>query len=253
MTLLWAQGLSLQLAGRTVIRDVDLQLEGGQVIGLIGPNGAGKSTLARVLAGLQKPDEGHIALMQRDMALLAPSARARQLAFIPQESRVPPPMAVRSLVALGRLPYGEVNEAAETHPMVDYALTVTELQNLSDRPASHLSGGERARMNLARALATDTPIVLADEPIAALDPAHALSMMRLFRKLAEQGKGVVIILHDLMLAARFCDYLIVMQEGSVACQGVPDDVLSDEMMHRVYGVTVRRIENAVVPWDLCNS
>ena len=160
-------------------------------------------------------------------------------------------MSVRTLVALGRLPHGQVNTHAVRHPAVERALEATGLLDLCDRPASHLSGGERARMNLARALATDTPVIVADEPIAALDPAHALSMMQLFREQAGQGKGIVVVLHDLVLATRFCDELVLMDGGCIIRHGPAIQVLDDDIMRAVYRVAVRRIGDAVIPWELC--
>ncbi|WP_264784176.1 ATP-binding cassette domain-containing protein, partial [Gluconacetobacter azotocaptans] len=116
-----------------------------------------------------------------------------------------------------------------------------------------LSGGERARMRLARALAVEAPYLLADEPVAALDPAHALAVMDVFRRLAAGGAGVVVVLHDLMLAARFCDRIVLMHAGQVAAQGRPADVLTDAALRAVYGVEVRRIEDAVIPWRLAGA
>ncbi|MBE7728736.1 ABC transporter ATP-binding protein, partial [Komagataeibacter sp. FXV3] len=212
---------------------------------------AGKSTFMRMLAGLQPPDCGHVTLLGDDMSRISPTLRARQLAFVPQDGGTPPPMPVRALVALGRLPHGQVNAHAAHHPAVAYALGATGLLDLCARPASHLSGGERARMNLARALATDAPVILADEPIAALDPAHALSMMQLFRQQAGQGKGIVVVLHDLVLATRFCDELVLMDKGAVIRHGPATQVLDDDIMRTVYGVTARRVDGAVLPWALC--
>ncbi|MBY4639909.1 ABC transporter ATP-binding protein [Gluconacetobacter entanii] len=251
MILLQARDVSLRRGDRTVVSAASLTLAKGRVIGLIGPNGAGKSTFMRLLAGLEPPDCGDIRLLDRGMGQVPPALRARQLAFIAQDGGTPPPMPVRALVALGRLPHGQAGDHAVRHPAVGHALDVTGLQDLCVRPASHLSGGERARMHLARALATDTPVILADEPIAALDPAHALSMMHLFRQQAGQGKGIVVVLHDLVLATRFCDELVLMDDGAVIRHGPATQVLDDDIMRTVYGVTVRRVEDAVLPWSLC--
>ncbi|PYD48130.1 ABC transporter ATP-binding protein [Novacetimonas pomaceti] len=250
MILLQAERTSFRRGERRVVDAASLTLRAGRVMGLIGPNGAGKSTFLRMLAGLLRPESGHIRLAGRDISEITAHQRARQLAFIPQEGQKPPPMPLRALVALGRLPHGQTGERAASHPAVHDALTATGLLDLRDRPASHLSGGERARMNLARALATATPVILADEPIAALDPAHALSMMHLLRVLAAQGKGIIVVLHDLVLAARFCDELVLMDNGAVVRHGPPAGVLRDDLMRSVYGVRVRRIENAVIPWSL---
>ncbi|GBQ64089.1 ABC transporter ATP-binding protein [Komagataeibacter swingsii] len=251
MTLLRACGVSLRRGDRAVVSNASLTLARGRVIGLIGPNGAGKSTFMRLLAGLQPPDCGHVALLGHDMGRISPALRARQLAFVPQQGEPPPPMPVRALVALGRLPHGQVNGHAARHPAVARALAATGLQDLCARAATDLSGGERARMNVARALATDTPVMLADEPIAALDPAHALSMMQLFRQQAGQGRGIVVVLHDLVLATRFCDELVLMDGGATIRHGPAAQVLDDDVMRTVYGVTARRVGDAVVPWALC--
>ncbi|MCW4589342.1 ABC transporter ATP-binding protein [Gluconacetobacter entanii] len=251
MILLQARDVSLRRGDRAVVSAASLTLAKGRVIGLVGPNGAGKSTFMRLLTGLETPDCGDVRLLDRDMSQIPPALRARQLAFIPQDGGTPPPMPVRALVALGRLPHGQAGDHAVRHPAVGHALDVTGLQDLCTRPASHLSGGERARMNLARALATDTPVILADEPIAALDPAHALSMMQLFRQQAGQGKGIVVVLHDLVLATRFCDELVLMDDGAVIRHGPALQVLDDDIMRVVYGVAVRRVEDAVLPWSLC--
>ncbi|GBQ46776.1 MULTISPECIES: ABC transporter ATP-binding protein [Komagataeibacter] len=251
MILLQAREVSLRRGDRAVVSAASLTLAKGRVIGLIGPNGAGKSTFMRLLTGLETPDRGDVRLLDRDMGQIPLVLRARQLAFIPQDGAPPPPMPVRALVALGRLPHGQAGDHAIRHAAVDHALDVTGLQDLCARPASHLSGGERARMNLARALATDTPVILADEPIAALDPAHALSMMHLFRQQAGQGKGIVVVLHDLVLATRFCDELVLMDDGAIIRHGPATQVLDDDIMRTVYGVTVRRVAGAVLPWSLC--
>ncbi|WP_408906018.1 ABC transporter ATP-binding protein [Nguyenibacter vanlangensis] len=247
---LYVRGATLSLAGRTILDDAAARLAPGEVLGLIGPNGAGKSTLLRVMAGMQRPDAGGAVLDGRDLAAAAAGWRARHLSFLPQEDVPPPPMRVEDLVALGRLPHRAHPERARDREAITRALRETDLLDLRARPGSMLSGGERARMRLARALAVEAAYLLADEPVAALDPAHALNVMASFRRLAAGGTGVAVVLHDLALAARFCDRVMLMQAGRVVADGLPQDVLTDMAMQAVYGVAVRRIGQAVIPWSL---
>ncbi|GBR30283.1 ferrichrome ABC transporter ATP-binding protein [Acetobacter orleanensis NRIC 0473] len=172
---------------------------------------------------------------------------------MPQEVVRPPPMTVRHVAALGRLAHGESGGVAYTHPKVTEALQKTGLSESADRPAHRLSGGELARLALCRMLCVDAPILLADEPVAALDPAHALMVMSLFRQAARMdGKTVVIVLHDLALAARFCDKLVLMQNGAVRAHGEPEQVLAEPLVRDVYHVSTQRIGRVPVPWDLCS-
>lgn len=252
MTCLHASDVSLSLGGRQILRSVTMPVERGTVVGLIGPNGAGKSSLLRVLAGLKAPDTGRLQLGEQTLASAPAHWRARQIAFMPQEVVRPPPMNVRHVAALGRLAHGESGSVAFHHSKVTQALEKTGLLQSADRPANRLSGGELARLALCRMLCVDAPILLADEPVAALDPAHALMVMSLFQQAAHQdGKAVVVVLHDLALAARFCDQLVLMQNGAVRAHGVPEDVLAEPLVRDVYQVTTRRIRTIPVPWDLC--
>lgn len=250
MTGLFARGVTLSLGGRQVLHDAHVALAAGEVVGVIGPNGAGKSTLLRVLAGLQGTDVGEVLLDDRALAAMMPGDRARRLSFLPQEGVPPPPMRVADLVALGRLPHRAARNDVRDHAAVEAALAETGLLDLRDRPASQLSGGERARLRLARALAVEASYLLADEPVAALDPAHALAVMASFGRLADAGRGVMVVLHDLTLAGRFCHRLVLMRDGRIVAQGQPAEILTDAAMRAVYGVTVRRVDDAVVPWSL---
>ncbi|MFT8722263.1 MAG: ABC transporter ATP-binding protein [Acetobacter malorum] len=252
MTCLHAADVSLSLGGRQILRSVTMSVERGTVVGLIGPNGAGKSSLLRVLAGLKAPDTGRLQLGEQTLASAPAHWRARQIAFMPQEVVRPPPMSVRHVAALGRLAHGESGSVAFHHPQVTQGLEKTGLLQSADRSANRLSGGELARLALCRMLCVDAPILLADEPVAALDPAHALMVMSLFQQAAHQdGKAVVVVLHDLALAARFCDQLVLMQDGAVRAHGIPEHVLAEPLVRDVYQVTTRRIGTIPVPWDLC--
>ncbi|MFS3135139.1 ABC transporter ATP-binding protein [Gluconacetobacter sacchari] len=250
MTGLVARGVTLVLGGRTVLHEAGVAVAPGEVVGVIGPNGAGKSTLLRALAGIQRPDKGEVMLEGRELAGMTPGDRARRLSFLPQEGEPTPPMRVEDLVALGRLPHRAARDGARDRAAVDRALAETGLLDLRDRPASQLSGGERARLRLARALAVEASFLLADEPVAALDPAHALAVMASFDRLARAGVGVAVVLHDLTLAGRFCHRLVLMRDGRVVAQGTAAEILTDAAMRAVYGVTVRRVGDAIVPWSL---
>lgn len=240
--------LSCQIGERQLLRSVSAQFAAGHVTGLIGPNGAGKSTLLRVMAGLLPASAGHVSLQGRPLVEVASRERARLMAYMPQDIPPFPPMPVREIASLGRLPYGEAGQKAALHPAVSQALSLTGLEGLAHRAANQLSGGERARLMLARALSTQAPLLLADEAVAALDPAHALSVMHLLRDLAAEGRCIVLVIHDLLLATRFCDHLVLMKEGAIV-QSIPPADLTDDTVRAVYGVTTRRIEDGLVPWE----
>jgi iron complex transport system ATP-binding protein len=234
MTLLALTGLTVRRAGRPVLDRVTAGVGAGELVGLLGPNGAGKTTLMRAALGLQ-PADGAIALGGAPLHGLSPRERALRAAYIPQERSVAWPVSVATLVALGRIPHR--SSATADAAAVDAALAAMELGPLRDRPATALSGGERARALIARALAQDAPLLLADEPTAGLDPAHALGLMARFRALARGGRGVLVSLHDLGLAARWCDRLLLLDRGRVAADGPPAAVLTPQRLAAVYGIT----------------
>jgi len=250
--MLTVTALSCQIGQNTLLRSASATFPAGCVTGLIGPNGAGKSTLLRIMAGLTVPTTGTVLVQGHPLAALTPMERARLLAYMPQDIPPFPPMPVREIASLGRLPYGEGASQAEHHPAVGRALALTGLQALAGRAAAQLSGGERARLMLARALSTETPVLLADEAVAALDPAHALSVMHLLRALAAEGRCIVLVIHDLLLATRFCDQLVLMKDGETV-RSLPPSGLTEDILQSVYGVTTRRIEQGWVPWDLAKA
>lgn len=247
--MLEAQGLGYVAGQARLLSGVTAHFAAGAVTGLIGPNGAGKSTLLRLLAGLAAPTEGQVLCQGVPLSDVPVGERARALAYMPQDVPPFPPMPVREVASLGRLAHGESAACALRHPAVQQALDMTGLVPFGTREASRLSGGERARLMLARALAVDAPILLADEPVAALDPAQALMVMQVLRGLAARGRCVVVVIHDLLLATRFCDTLMLLRDGALQ-DVLPPAELTDARVRSIYGVTTRRVENGLVPWAL---
>ena len=223
---------NLAVAGR--LADITASFEAGWITAICGPNGAGKSSLLQCLGGLLQPDRGTVSLDGIELAAMHPRERAKAIGYLPQDAEVAWDVAVRSLVALGRVPHrdrGEVPVAA--------ALAALGLDHLAERPVSRLSGGERARALLARVLAGEPRWILADEPLAALDLAHQLALLAHLRRAAEAGVGVVLVLHDLALAMNHADRVIVLGTGKTAADGAPAEALSADVIERVWGVPVR--------------
>ena len=248
---------SLQVAwrGQTCVQDLSFQVQSGELLALIGPNGAGKSTVLRALAQLL-PHQGRVLLDGEDLARLAPHQRARRLAYLAQGDQVAWPLQVRDFVALGRLPHQGrwrlVSASKTDQNAVDAALSAMHLTDMAERHLHALSGGERARARLARAMAVQAPLLLADEPVAALDPYHQLSVMELLRAQCNAGHAVVVVLHDLTLASRFCDRVLLLQGGRAVACGAPRHVLTPAHLQRVYQVQAMHGEHEsqgyVLPW-----
>jgi len=232
MTLLCVDRLSVSLGEHRVLREVSFAVARGECVGLLGPNGAGKTTLMRAALGLI-PHDGASSL-----AKLAPPERARTAAWLPQTREIAWPVTVETLVMLGRIPHmaGGQKPRAEDHDKVAASLAAMDLGGFRDRDATQLSGGEQARVLIARALAQDTPLILADEPVAGLDPAHQIATMRTFAGLAAEGRSVLVSLHDLGLAARHCTRLILLADGRIAADGPAADVLTPDRMAEVFGI-----------------
>ena len=237
---LTAGNISVSLAGRQVLHGVDIVLEPGQVTGLLGPNGAGKSTLMRALAG-QVTHHGHIEIGGQPLIATSEADRAKMITWLPQARVLSWPISVRAVVELGRLPWHGWRRALSQvdRDKCAAAMELLDVTGLADRPATDLSGGEQARVLMARAVAQDTPVLLADEPASGLDPAHQISMMAALRQLAGQGRTVLVSLHDLSLAARWCDRLVLMKDGLIAADGPPDEVMTNTTLRDVYGISAR--------------
>ena len=234
-------GVRAERAEKTVLDGMDATFHGGRLTVVIGPNGAGKSTLLDVAAGLLNPASGRVELDGADIGTLSLRQLAQRRAYLPQSPRVDWAISVERVVALGitaRLPaFGGLPEAWK--PKIDLALQRLNLLHLRERPATRLSGGELARVMLARATVADPEILIVDEPTAGLDPRHALDAGERLRALARAGCGVVVALHDLDLAARIADDVIAIKDGRIVAQGRADDILNEAVLREVYDVRAR--------------
>jgi iron complex transport system ATP-binding protein len=237
--------LTLERDGRPVLSGLAAGFAPGTVTAILGPNGAGKSTLLDALAGLLPPSAGTIRLGGVAVSALPARERAKAIGYLPQGASIHWNLAVRELVELGRLPHrgpfaglSEADRAA-----VDGAIAAADLIALADRPIGALSGGERARVLLARVLAGAPAVLLADEPLANLDPRHAVDALRLFRRVADQGAAVVLVLHDLAAAAQAADRLLLLAGGRLVGDGTPREVLTPELLRLAYGVEMRVLDD----------
>lgn len=233
--------LGMTLDGRRVLDGVDAVLRPGRVTAILGPNGAGKSTLLKTMAALLSPREGTVSLGNRAVATLDPRERARLIGYLPQEARVHWDLRVRDVVALGRVAHRSPFAAPGPADLaaIDAALSVTATAAFADRGIATLSGGERARVLLARVLAGEPAWLLADEPLASLDPAHQLDLLDQLRAVAASGRGVAVVLHDLLHAGRIADDVLLLQDGRVVAYGPTAQVLTAEMLARVFDISVR--------------
>jgi iron complex transport system ATP-binding protein len=249
-----AQGVNVTLAGRLVLSDISLALSTGHLVALVGPNGAGKTTLLRALAGLA-PSQGEIHVRGETLSSLSLTERARRFAYLPQGHLVHWPLPARDIVALGRYPHGATDPArlsAEDADAVLRAMQAADVLQFIDRRVTELSGGERSRVALARVLAVEAPVILADEPTSSLDPRHQLDVMQTLRAAADKGALVIVVTHDLGLAARFSDTVLVLSEGRLVAQGRPEEALSEQVMGEVFRVSAYRAEyqreTVIMPW-----
>jgi len=233
-----ARAVRVVRAGRAVLEDIDAVLDGGEFLGLIGPNGAGKSTLLRALAGLQPATTGEILYCGARLTTLPPDERARHCGYHAQAPELHWPLDVASIVALGRLPHGGSLErlTERDRDAIRHAIHRTGLAPLVGRRGDTLSGGELARVHMARLLAGEHRVLLADEPIANLDPRYQLDIMGVLREHAARGGAVVVVLHDLAIAARYCDRLVLLDGGRVRAAGRPHDVLAAGELMGAFGV-----------------
>jgi iron complex transport system ATP-binding protein len=237
-----ADGISVTLDGRPVLTDITLEVIPGEVLALVGPNGAGKSTLLSVLSGERRPDAGAVTLDDRPLPSYSPLELARRRSVLTQENTLSFPFRVREVLEMGRSPWARTPQLADDDRALAAAAERADVAGLLDRRFTELSGGERARVSLARVLAQDTAVVFLDEPTAALDLRHQEDVLRVARELAADGRAVVVVLHDLSLAGAVADRVGLLDAGRLVALGTPREVLTAEAVSRIYGVVVEVIE-----------
>jgi iron complex transport system ATP-binding protein len=246
-TKLSLENLGVSTSGATLVSDVSFTFERGQFVVLLGPNGAGKTTLLRAALGLLDPTVGSANLNGVSTNSLSPLNRARAIAYLPQMRPLAWPAQVRDIVSLGRFAHGAAlgRLDREDAAAVDRALTDCNLQLLSERRADTLSGGELARVHCARAFAAQTPLLIADEPVAALDPRHQHQVMGLIRSFVDGGGGALCVLHDIALAAKYADRLLWMKDGKLIADGPPEETITSKRLMNIYGVAARLNKNEI--------
>lgn len=249
MVALAAKNLGVELSGRPVLAGVSLEISPGEVMAIVGPNGAGKSTLLRVLSGEMAASSGSAMLNGTDIKELSALELACQRSLMPQHASLTFPFKVRDVVAMGREPFRHEADFDADETAITWSMDATDVTSLASRSYTRLSGGEQQRVQLARVLAQSwrqvgnvTPrYLLLDEPTASLDLAHQHATLHLSKEFAQQGAGVVAVVHDLNLAALYADRVAVLSQGRLAALGTPEDVLMPEMIREVFGLQVRRI------------
>ena len=237
--------VNVSLRGREVIRDLSARFERGQVTALLGPNGSGKSTLLACLAGLLRPQSGHARIDGADVLDLDTLTRARRIGLLPQTPEVHWDIDVATLVSLGRFPHqARWGESVADREAVARAMAAMDLTGFAARSVKRLSGGERGRALLARVLAAEPEWLLADEPLASLDPAHQLDVLDRLRDVAARGAGVIVVVHDLSHAARVADNVLLLRDGRVVEQGARDAVLNARVLRAAFDIDVHIADSA---------
>ncbi|WP_038184403.1 Fe(3+) dicitrate ABC transporter ATP-binding protein FecE [Vibrio rhizosphaerae] len=245
--------LDVGYGGTPVVQQVNLQILSGKITALLGPNGCGKSTLLKALVRILAPQSGSVQWQGQDLRHHSSQAIARVLSLLPQSQEVPEGITVRDVVGYGRSPYtrfwGQLT--ATDQQQVEQAMQLTGVTAFAERPVSELSGGQRQRVWLAMTLAQDTDYVFLDEPTTYLDLNHQVELMKLMRRLNQQGKTVVTVLHDINQACRYCDHLIVMQAGKVVAQGEPTEILTTQLLADVFELDAEIHRDPIAGTPMC--
>lgn len=248
--LLEARNLSFAIAGRPIVRNIDAVVRAGEVVALVGPNGAGKTTLFGLLAGDVEPTSGEVFLYGQPNQQWSRREMAMRRSVLPQHAAVSFPYLVEQIVWMGRAPWFGSSRMDDDEQFVEEAMAVTETRYFAYRQFQTLSGGERARVNLARTLAQSAQVLLLDEPTAALDLKHQEMVLRLLRARAAEGAACLVVLHDLGLAAAYGDRVIVLNNGRVEADGLPAEVMTEELLSRVYDQPIEVLPHprSGLPW-----
>lgn len=241
MAELRTHGLSVEAGDQRLVDSASIRLVPGELVALLGPNGAGKTSLLRASLGLERKVIGRTTIDGTDTGALSPMQRARHIAYLPQQRPLAWPNTVRDVVSLGRYAYGAApgRLGAEDAAAVDAAIARCDLSALAQRQTDTLSGGELARVHCARAFAAEAPLLVADEPVAALDPRHQFRIMDIIADFVAAGGGALVVLHDITLAARYASRMIWMKEGRIVADGTPEVTLTAARMAEIYGVQAR--------------
>lgn len=238
MVELIALGITIKAGDSILVEDATLTVEPGELVALVGPNGAGKSNLLRALVGINVPPIGTVTVNAQPLHTISPAERARLLSYLPQQRSMAWPLTVEDVVALGRYAWGGVpgKLSTEDHKAVQDALIAVDMVHMKERRTDTLSGGEMARTHLARSLASETPLIIADEPLAALDPLHQWQSMQVFANYVAHGGGALVVMHDLALAARFATRLVWMDKGRIVANGSARETMTADRLASIYGV-----------------
>lgn len=242
MATLTADNISVVLGGREVVREVGLTAAPGELLALVGPNGCGKSTLLSVLSAVRRPATGTVHLDGRDVTGIGHRELARMRALVTQHNRVDTPFTVAEVVEMGRYPWLRMPEALRSPDLIAAAIDRCDLADLVSRPFPQLSGGQQARVSLARALAQDTPVLMLDEPTAAMDIRHQEQVLEILRERCDAGVTVLLVVHDLTLAAAYADRVAVMKAGEILADGPPPEVMTAELLSHTY-------DHPVIVWE----
>lgn len=235
------KNLHLGYGNKTILKNINLNLPQGKITALLGPNGCGKSTLLKSIIKILKASQGIVSFEEKDISQLTGKYLAQKIAFLPQVQPIPEGITVKTLVSYGRSPYtnfwGKLQKSDEC--FMEKVMEETGVLQLQDSLLSELSGGQRQRAWLAMVLAQDTPYILLDEPTTYMDINHQIELMKNLRRLNKEGKTIIVVLHDINQAARYCDHLVLLKEGKLICEGETQDIMDEKLLKEVFDINTQ--------------